>query len=71
MFCEGNFAEIDGKTANGLVRQSERYEVTSVIVDFAGRGALVIEQEHPGRNPLGVEAISDRIAAKCGQQNIT
>jgi uncharacterized NAD-dependent epimerase/dehydratase family protein len=31
VFCEGNFAEIDGKTANGLVRQSERYEITSVI----------------------------------------
>jgi uncharacterized NAD-dependent epimerase/dehydratase family protein len=31
VFCEGNFAEIDGKTANGLVRQSELYEITSVI----------------------------------------
>src|SRR3954453_9175960 len=31
VFCEGNFAEIDGKTANGLVRQSERYTITSVI----------------------------------------
>ncbi len=31
VFCEGNFAEIDGKTANGLVRQSERYEITSII----------------------------------------
>ena len=31
VFCEGNFAEIDGKTANGLVRQSERYQITSVI----------------------------------------
>ena len=40
MFCEGNFAEIDGKTANGLVRQSERYEITSVIDSTkAGRDA--------------------------------
>ncbi|HEY1737491.1 MAG TPA: DUF1611 domain-containing protein, partial [Acidimicrobiia bacterium] len=31
VFCEGNFAEIDGKTANGLVRQSERYAIASVI----------------------------------------
>ena len=31
VFCEGNFAEIDGKTANGLVRQSERYSIGSVI----------------------------------------
>src|SRR6195952_2865202 len=40
VFCEGNFAEIDGKTANGLIRQSERYEITSVIDSTkAGRDA--------------------------------
>ena len=40
VFCEGNFAEIDGKTANGLVRQSEQYEITSVIDSTkAGRDA--------------------------------
>lgn len=40
VFCEGNFAEIDGKTANGLVRQSERYEIVSVIDSTkAGRDA--------------------------------
>ncbi len=31
VYCEGNFAAIDGKTANGLVRHSERYEILSVI----------------------------------------
>lgn len=31
VYCEGNFGEIDGKTANGLVRQSERYQILSVI----------------------------------------
>ena len=31
VYCEGNFADIDGKTANGLVRHSERYEILSVI----------------------------------------
>jgi uncharacterized NAD-dependent epimerase/dehydratase family protein len=31
VYCEGNFAKIDGKTANGLVRHSERYEILSVI----------------------------------------
>ena len=31
VFCEGNFGEIDGKTANGLVRHSERYEIVAVI----------------------------------------
>src|SRR4051812_22248690 len=31
VYCEGNFAGIDGKTANGLVRHSERYAILSVI----------------------------------------
>ncbi|GMA36936.1 hypothetical protein GCM10025876_31400 [Demequina litorisediminis] len=31
MYCEGNFARIDGKTANGLVRSSERYRIVAVI----------------------------------------
>lgn len=31
VYCEGNFAKIDGKTANGLVRHSEAYRIISVI----------------------------------------
>ena len=31
VYCEGNFGQIDGKTANGLVRSSARYEILSVI----------------------------------------
>ncbi|SFR39069.1 DUF1611 domain-containing protein [Litoreibacter janthinus] len=31
VYCEGNFAEVDGKTANGLVRHSEAYRILSVI----------------------------------------
>ena len=31
VYCEGNFAKIDGKTANGLVRHSEAYRIRSVI----------------------------------------
>ncbi len=31
VYCEGHFAAIDGKTANGLVRHSEKYEILSVI----------------------------------------
>ncbi|WP_243062836.1 DUF1611 domain-containing protein [Humibacter sp. RRB41] len=31
VYCEGLFGEQDGKTANGLVRFSERYEILSVI----------------------------------------
>jgi uncharacterized NAD-dependent epimerase/dehydratase family protein len=31
VYCEGNFGSIDGKTANGLVRHSELYEILAVI----------------------------------------
>ena len=31
IYCEGQFGEQDGKTANGLVRHSEKYDVLSVI----------------------------------------
>lgn len=31
VYCEGNFSAIDGKTANGLVRHSEKYKILSVI----------------------------------------
>jgi uncharacterized NAD-dependent epimerase/dehydratase family protein len=31
IYCEGNFGQIDGKTANGLVRYSQAYRILSVI----------------------------------------
>ena len=31
VYCEANFGSIDGKTANGLVRHSEKYAILSVI----------------------------------------
>lgn len=31
VYCEGNFGAIDGKTANGLIRHSEKYKILSVI----------------------------------------
>ena len=31
IYCEGQFGEQDGKTANGLVRHSEKYDVLSVV----------------------------------------
>jgi uncharacterized NAD-dependent epimerase/dehydratase family protein len=31
IYCEGQFGEQDGKTANGLVRHSEKYEILSII----------------------------------------
>ncbi len=36
IYCEGNFAKIDGKTANGLVRHSEAYRIISVIDSARG-----------------------------------
>ncbi|MFN3242184.1 MAG: DUF1611 domain-containing protein [Planctomycetota bacterium] len=42
VYCEGNFGAIDGKTANGLVRHSERYRILSVIDSaLAGQDAGV------------------------------
>lgn len=37
VYCEANFGAMDGKTANGLVRRSERYEILAVI-DSEKRG---------------------------------
>lgn len=31
VYCEGNFGQIDGKTANGLVHHSQAYRILSVI----------------------------------------
>ena len=31
VYCEGNFAKVDGKTANGLIRHSQVYRIVSVI----------------------------------------
>jgi uncharacterized NAD-dependent epimerase/dehydratase family protein len=31
IYCEGQFGKIDGKTANGLVRHSQKYRILSVI----------------------------------------
>lgn len=38
VYCEAQFGEQDGKTANGLVRHSEKYEILSVI-DSVAAGA--------------------------------
>src|SRR4051794_2575135 len=63
VFCEGNFAEIDGKTANGLVRQSERYEITSVI-DSTKAGRDAGEVLDGVRN--GIPIVADLTAALAG-----
>lgn len=53
VYCEANFGAIDGKTANGLVRHSERYEVLSVIdSEKAGLDAGVELGEKPNGIPI-------------------
>lgn len=50
IYCEGNFAKLDGKTANGLIRHSQSYKILSVIDSVkAGQDAgLVLDGKANG-----------------------
>ena len=53
VYCEANFGAIDGKTANGLVRQSERYKILSVIDSTkAGLDAGMVLDNEPNAIPI-------------------
>jgi uncharacterized NAD-dependent epimerase/dehydratase family protein len=53
VYCEANFGRLDGKTANGLVRSSERYEIVSVIDSTrSGLDAGVVLDEKPNGIPV-------------------
>ncbi|MDH4364804.1 MAG: DUF1611 domain-containing protein [Acidimicrobiia bacterium] len=53
VLCEGNFGQIDGKTANGLIRHSERYEILSVIDSrLAGRDSGQVLDGVPNGIPI-------------------
>lgn len=53
VYCEANFGAIDGKTANGLVRHSERYRILSVIdSQLAGRDAGDVLDGKPAGIPV-------------------
>lgn len=53
VYCEGNFGAIDGKTANGLVRNSERYKILSVIdSEKAGLDAGTVLDQLPNGIPV-------------------
>ena len=53
VYCEGNFGAIDGKTANGLVRHSEKYTILSVIDSAkAGLDAGVALGDKPNSIPI-------------------
>ncbi len=53
VYCEGNFGAIDGKTANGLVRHSEKYTIVAVIDSLkAGLDAGLALGEEPKGIPV-------------------
>jgi len=53
VYCEAKFGSIDGKTANGLVRHSELYEILSVIDSTqAGMDAGLALGEQPRDIPI-------------------
>ncbi len=60
VYCEANFGAPDGKTANGLVRHSEKYEILSVI-DSEKSG--LDTGEVLGDGPNGIPICSDLAAA--------
>ncbi len=53
VYCEGQFGEQDGKTANGLVRHSEKYDVLSVVDStHAGADAGTVLDGSPNGIPV-------------------
>ena len=62
VYCEANFGAIDGKTANGLVRHSERYEILSVIdSEKAGLDSGTVLGGEPNAIPIRRD-LADAIA---------
>ncbi len=53
VYCEANFSKIDGKTANGLIRRSEKYKILSVIDSKkAGLDAGMVLDNKPNAIPI-------------------
>ncbi len=53
VYCEANFGAIDGKTANGLIRRSERYKILSVIdSEQAGLDTGMVLDNKPNAIPI-------------------
>lgn len=62
IYCEANFGAIDGKTANGLVRHSEKFEILSVIdSEKAGLDSGVVLGDEPNGIPI-CRNLSDALA---------
>ena len=53
VYCEANFGDLDGKTANGLVRSSEKYDILSVIDSKkAGLDSGMVLDDKPNDIPV-------------------
>ena len=53
VYCEANFGSVDGKTANGLVRHSEKYDILSVIdSEKAGQDTGAVLDGAPNGIPI-------------------
>jgi uncharacterized NAD-dependent epimerase/dehydratase family protein len=53
VYCEANFGSLDGKTANGLIRHSEKYKILAVIDSKkAGRDSGAILDDAPNGIPV-------------------
>ena len=64
IYCEGMFGQQEGKTANGLVRHSERYDIVSVIDSrHAGLDAGTVLTGQPLGIPL-VASLTDALALR-------
>ncbi|WP_430519700.1 DUF1611 domain-containing protein [Aliivibrio sp.] len=60
IYCEGQFGKIDGKTANGLVRHSQKYRILSVI---DSENAGLDSGEVLGEEKNSIPIVSDIIEA--------
>ena len=65
VYCEGNFGLTDGKTANGLVRHSERFRIVAVI-DSTHAGADAGQVLGDGPNGIPVVAGLDAVPGASG-----
>ncbi|KPN63792.1 EBNA-1 nuclear protein [Aliiroseovarius crassostreae] len=66
VYCEGNFGQIDGKTANGLVRHSQAYRILSVIDSrLAGRDSGQILDNTPNAIPI-IEDLEAAVGREAG-----
>ena len=69
VYCEANFGAMDGKTANGLVRHSERYRIVAVIDSTqSGLDAGAVLGDEPNGIPICADldaalAVGDRAAS--------